>query len=91
MVQRWAITGGRAIYLTGLFIIISAHHSAKGRKGKLHGEDMVGATIKASTLDDGRVFTSFRLIKDSPVILVLFLVRHSHVHRRHPQYLWGPT
>jgi len=78
MVQRWGtITGGRAIYLTGLFIIISALTiRQKGVKESSMGEDMVGATIKASPLDVmGEFSTSFRLIKDSPVILVLFLVQ----------------
>ena len=78
MVRRWGmVTGGRIIYSTGLIIVILALSiRQRGVRESSMGENILEETVKASPLETlGEFSASFRLLRESPTILTLFLVQ----------------
>ncbi|NMB11938.1 MAG: MFS transporter [Firmicutes bacterium] len=77
-IQRWGIVeGARTMYLAGLFIVIIALFiRQRGVRESAIGANMVEETIAASPAETlGEFYGSFQVMRQSPTILVLFLVQ----------------
>jgi MFS family permease len=77
-IKHWGIVdGARAMYLVGLLIVLSALSIRQwGVKESTIGIGMVEERIAASPRQTlGEFYSSFVIIKESPTILILFLVQ----------------